>query len=439
MKIVLDITELAAGGDGVGHTPIDGERRAVFVPGAAVGDRMEVEIDPAKRPARGRVLSLLEASPTRVAPRCPHVDRCGGCDWMFLTSEEQARAHAAIVARVLPPSMKVDVRSHPVSTTFGYRWRARLHLDVGRSGKLAVGMFGRASREPVIVDACVVLHPTLEAARKKLDALVEGARGRGEASIALANDEGRSVLDLRWSGDLPAAVFARIEAATSGEDAWLSGARVFAGAVKTPAKIGDPTPWIRGADGGPLRLAPGGFSQASEEGNVTLVRHVAEAANAIGGAPPGSKGSDGAKTLELYAGAGNLTVLLARRLRVTSVETSREACDAARANLATRALEAKVVEGDAEATPIPDGTKLVVLDPPRTGARAVAERLAASKVPAVIYVSCDPPTLGRDLGILAQAGFEAKSVDTFEMFPQTSHVETVVVLERRRANRGRAP
>lgn len=429
MKITLEISELAPGGDGVGHTDIDGERRAVFVPAAAVGDRMEVEIDTTKRPARGRVLTLLEASPTRIEPRCPHVDRCGGCDWMFLTSAEQARAHAAIVARVLPPSMKVDVRSHTVSTTFGYRWRARLHLDVGRSGKLAVGMFGRASREPVIVDACVVLHPTLEIARKKLDALVEGARGRGEASIALANDEGLTVLDLRWSGDLPATVFARIEAATRGDGAWLSGARVFAGAVKIPAKIGDPTPWIRGADGGPLRLAPSGFSQASEEGNVKLVRHVAEAANAVA--------SEGAKTLELYAGAGNLTVLLAKRLRVTAVETSRDACEAARHNVATRGLEAKVVEGDAETTAIPEGTKLVVLDPPRTGARAVAERLAASKVPAVIYVSCDPPTLGRDLGILAQAGFEAKSVDTFEMFPQTSHVETVVVLQRQRANRGR--
>jgi tRNA/tmRNA/rRNA uracil-C5-methylase (TrmA/RlmC/RlmD family) len=116
------------------------------------------------------------------------------------------------------------------------------------------------------------------------------------------------------------------------------------------------------------------------------------------------------------------------------VESSRDACDAARANLAARGLTARVVEADAASYAWGATTRLVVLDPPRTGARAVAERLAASRVPHVVYVSCDPQTLGRDLAVLAP-GYRARSVATFEMFPQTSHVETVVALERARGGR----
>jgi 23S rRNA (uracil1939-C5)-methyltransferase len=234
-----------------------------------------------------------------------------------------------------------------------------------------------------------------------------------------------AVVDLRWRGesDLPREVFARLESAvTAGA---IAGARVWDGDVKVPATIGDPTPWIRGADGAPLRLSPGGFSQASEEGNTRLARRVAELASEL--SPPD------ANVLELFAGAGNLTVMLARDRRVTAVEAERDACAAARENLAARGLTARVVEADAAthaAAHLDRSVKLVVLDPPRTGARDVARALAGSRPPAVIYVSCDPPTLGRDLATLAEAGYTLSSVTAVEMFPQTSHVETIVALVR---------
>jgi 23S rRNA (uracil1939-C5)-methyltransferase len=116
------------------------------------------------------------------------------------------------------------------------------------------------------------------------------------------------------------------------------------------------------------------------------------------------------------------------------VEASRETCDAARSNLAARGLHARVTEGDAETYEWKRSTDLVVLDPPRTGARAVAERIAGSRVDQIVYVSCDGPTLGRDLAIL-EPGYALRSLATFEMFPQTSHVEIVVRLERRRPGR----
>jgi 23S rRNA (uracil1939-C5)-methyltransferase len=139
------------------------------------------------------------------------------------------------------------------------------------------------------------------------------------------------------------------------------------------------------------------------------------------------------KAVELYAGAGNLSVLLARKVGdLACVESSRDACEAARENLAARgAKNARVVEADAAGYAWAKAVRLVVLDPPRTGARAVAERLATSRVPRVVYVSCDAQTLGRDLAILEKA-YAPVSMATFEMFPQTSHAEAVVALERRR-------
>jgi len=149
------------------------------------------------------------------------------------------------------------------------------------------------------------------------------------------------------------------------------------------------------------------------------------------------------KVVELYAGSGNITVALAALdVDLVAVESVREACDAARRNLLHRNANARarVIEARAEDYALPAATDIVVLDPPRTGAREFATRCVRSGPKRIVYVSCDPATLGRDLAALESA-YEATSVATFEMFPQTSHVETVVVLDRVRGGRskGRAP
>jgi len=283
------------------------------------------------------------------------------------------------------------------------------------------------TRDPVEVESCAVLHPDLEALRARLSPLLEGAHGRGEARLALGpldRSPRPGVLELRWDGLLAGACYGRLERAVA--EGWLAGAQVFTGEARVPSKIGDPTPWIRGGDGLPLRLAPGGFGQASDEGNAILAARVAELAREVLG------GKEAPRALELYAGSGNFAVLIAPfTSSLVAVESSREACEAARANLASRALRenAKVVEADADAYAIPPRTHLVVLDPPRSGARDASARVGASSVKHVVYVSCDTQTLARDLEILAPH-FVPRSVDAFSLFPQTSHVETVVHLER---------
>jgi 23S rRNA (uracil1939-C5)-methyltransferase len=437
-EVEATIGELSPGGAGVAIVPLAGERRAVFLRGVAPGDHVLMSVDASSRPARGTLLRLLESGPERVSPACPKASICGGCDWMQVSLEGQRAAHESHVRAALPPKWRTtEIGFHPAPSPLAYRTRARVHVRAS-GGRAIVGMNEARSRDPVEVAQCAVLHPDLEAARARLGALLEGAHGRGEVQIARARPDKsprRAVLDLQWSGALPAAFFARLERATSATSTqaddeagrqWLAGARVSAGEARVPAKIGDPTPWIRGGDDLPLQLAPGGFGQASDEGNALLARRVAGVAREV------LAGKPDPRVLELYAGAGNFTVLVAPlATQLTAVESARDSCDAARANLAARgiAAKAKVVEADAASFAIPARTHLVLLDPPRTGARDVCARLAASSAKHVIYVSCDTQTLARDLALLAPA-FTLRAVEAFELFPQTSHVETMVHLER---------
>jgi 23S rRNA (uracil1939-C5)-methyltransferase len=417
LTIETTVASLAGGGEGVAHIDVAGERRAVFLPDTAPGDVVRAEVDASHRPARGRVLELVEPGPDRVTPACSWSARCGGCDWMHLSPQAQAKAHVDRLRAALPAAWRsLPIETHTATRRTEYRTRARIHVRA-RGARVEVGMHQARSHEPVTVDACLVLDPALDAARANLASLLQGCRGRGEAQVALG--EGRlPVLDLRWTGEMAAACFGRLEQAVLARE--LAGAQVTLGEATRPAVIGDPTPWMEGADGRPLRLAPGGFAQASEAMNARLARFVADRAAECA--------AD--KAVELYAGAGNLSVLLAPAVGdLALVESSRDACEAARANLAARELSARVVEANAETYAWSPATKLVVVDPPRTGARAVAERLADSRVKHAVYVSCDPLTLGRDLSLLG-GRYSPRAIAVFEMFPQTSHVEAVVSLER---------
>jgi 23S rRNA (uracil1939-C5)-methyltransferase len=140
--------------------------------------------------------------------------------------------------------------------------------------------------------------------------------------------------------------------------------------------------------------------------------------------------------VELFAGSGTLSVLLAAMTdSFVAVESDEDAVRCARENLAARGLSGKVTVTDADAYPIPPRAEVVVLDPPRAGAPGASRSIAASRVDRVVYVACDPTTLARDLGGLVRAGYALTHLETVELFPQTSHVETVARLVRRRGGR----
>lgn len=420
----LRVGELAAGGAAVARRAT-GE--TLFVHGAAPGEIVEVVVSDGK-PARGRLLRVIEASPHRVTPACPHVSRCGGCDWMHIDGAEQRRAHAAIVHAALAHVVRDDVPSvvaHEPFTALHYRTRARLALR-GDGTSVRVGYRAPASRELVPIERCLILAPALDSALTDLPAALAGARGDGEAAIALGAGDVPAV-ELTWRGTVPASTWAAVDALVR-EGRW-AGARVWMDGAAAPASFGDPRPRLSAADGEPLLVAAGGFSQTSSSGGSDVARAVERLVF--------DRASEAPHVVELFAGSGMLTVLLARRAAsLVAVERDPDAAACMRANLEARSLTAKVVVADADAYAVPKRADVVVLDPPRAGAAGATATLAGVRPRAIVYVACDPATLARDVAVLAGAGYRLEAVETFELFPQTSHVETVVRLARDRRSLG---
>ncbi len=428
----LAITGRVAGGAGLAR---DGER-VLLVSGAAPGDRVLARVEG----QQARVLRVLSPGPDRVSPPCPVVHACGGCDWMHLSIEAQRREHAIVVRRAIAHALGVDaerlpaLQVHPAARELGYRTRARLGVQAaGRGAQIGYRVAG--SRGLVAIAACPVLDPRLEAALVPLTKALAGSRGEGDAQIALGRVGGdpAPVIELTWRGELGPGFFRAIDESVSG-GSW-AGLRVTMEGAREPATFGDPRPILRGFDGADVVVDPGGFAQASDEGAAMIARRVGELAE------PADR-----RVVELFAGSGTLSIALAPGARsFVGVEASEPAVRAGRENLAARGLQGKMVVADAERYPLPKEIDVLVLDPPRTGAREASRAIARARPRRVLYVSCDPATLARDLAELcggpgAGAGgpaagggpFELEAIETFEMFPQTSHVETLVALRRAR-------
>ncbi len=416
------VESLATGGAGIVRLE-DG--KVVLVPGVVPGDEVEIAVEPPKKGDRARptarVLRVVTPGPDRVEPACADVAACGACDWMSLDAAAQGREHARIVHAELSHAVAGSVpepRVHPAPKPLGYRTRARLHFSVdGR--RIRLGYHAARSREIVEPSRCVVLEPGLFEAARGLVERLAGVRLEGEVSVAWGKRDGARapVVELRTNGDAPPVFWGAVdELVRRGE---LAGASVALAGAARPAVFGDPRPVQTGFDGLPIVLPAGGFAQPSDEGAALLTRRVAELAS-----------TEGADVHELFAGAGTLTIGLARGARLTSIEVDEAAVACARENLAVRELAGKLSVGDAETAPIPKRASVVVLDPPRTGAPGATRAIAKARPKRVVYVSCDPATLARDARGLATAGYVITALEIFELFPQTSHVETVAVFER---------
>jgi 23S rRNA (uracil1939-C5)-methyltransferase len=429
---ILVIETIAAGGAGVGSLE-DGLR--VFIPGTAPGDRVLAAVHRESRPARGQLLQVLESGPDRRPPPCPHVERCGGCDLMHLGEAAQEKAHAELVRfaveRALgssPPTIRVHSAPQPLA----YRTRARLFVKTERH-RVRIGYRASASHQIADVDSCVVLDASIAGSLEDLPRVFARSKGEGDVQIA-RGAAGRLCIDAVWHGELPPTVWAAIDQRIQ-SGAW-AGARVRMEGATKPATFGDPRPVLEGADGLPLVIAAGSFAQPSDEGANHLAKRVLALSHKDPEAVPEATVASLGTVVELFSGSGTFSVLLARSASAFfSVESHEEAAQAARQNLAARGLSGKVTVTDADAYAIASNAELVVLDPPRSGAAGAAAAIASSRASRVVYVACDPATLARDLAILARGGFALTHLETVELFPQTSHVETIARLVRSRARR----
>jgi 23S rRNA (uracil1939-C5)-methyltransferase len=391
--VELDITALAAGGDGVGR---DAGGRVTFVPRTAPGDRVRARIvHETSSFARAELAGVIAPSPARVPAPCPHFDEgCGGCAWQHVARAEQLAAKQAIVAGAL---RKLDgLALHPIedpAPPLGWRRRARFHAAGGR-----VGLFALGTRRVLPIAACPQLEPALDAARAAV-----AAAGPPDGELALL-------------GPGPGGACAvGVEAAWAGA-ARLVGRAGIRGVIAGGAAHGEP---ILELEPG-LFAGPWDFAQASAAGNAALVARVLAAA---GPPPPGPR-----RLLELHAGGGNLTRALAAAgwdVLASDVFPPPQALTPPPGPAPWPFERGAAADVLARAAGPFDA---IVLDPPRTGAREATDGILRHAPAVIVYVSCDAATLARDAARLVAGGYRATDAWPIDLMPQTAHVEVVLRL-----------
>ncbi len=422
----LRISDVAAGGDGVGRLD-DG--RVAFVPRTAPGDLVDVTIERDRgRWVRARAVRLLEPGPDRRTPPCPLYDRCGGCQLQHLDYRAQLEAKAGVVRDALERIGGFDVDAPAVEAApaeFGYRNRLTFTLRRLRGGRVVAG-FHALDRPTRVVDVptCLLPEPSITRGWTELrEAWGPGARrlpDGGELRLALRAAENGAVLlaieggETGWTG-----AGELLQAAPTLRSAWH---RPSSTDAAWHLAAGEPDLADRWFDER-VPLGPRAFVQVNRRASEALHRSVLDEAH------EGTGGSANRRAVDAYAGLAAYGRRLARSgVRVTAIESDPEAVRAARLE-APEGLE--VVEGRVEdhlEAALP--ADLVLLNPPRTGLDPrVPEVLRATPPARIVYVSCDPATLARDLARLGK-GWRLRRVIAFDLFPQTAHVETVVALDR---------
>ncbi len=406
---VVDIAGIAAGGDGVARLD---SGLTVFVPRTAPGDRVEIQITQQKRRfARARVRRLQERATERVPPRCPHYERdgCGGCQLQHVSVAAQVDVKRRIVGDAVRRIGHRDVPD-PAGVAAPAPWRYRTRMTLAaRGGRIG---YHRHDRPGEVFD----LHDCL-ITRERVTALWQSVSVHRErlprrlAALGFREDR----LD-------------RLHVVVCGRDAQPWDASALAAAVGDPAVCY----WWQ-PPGGAARVVAGprngfpatGFEQAHPEFAERIRRIAVEALGPVAGRP----------VWDLYGGVGDAADLLASRgAEAWTVDADRRAIawavtqDRRRAAPRVHRIAGRV-ERVLPELPVPDA---VVVNPPRAGlARDVATWLDrwGGERPGhrVVYVSCDPATLARDLARMPQLGL--RELTAFDLFPQTSHVETLAVLE----------
>jgi 23S rRNA (uracil1939-C5)-methyltransferase len=401
----LDIEKLVAGGDGMAHDP---SGRVIFVPQTAPGDRIRARVTRDHRSyARAELTELERPGPDRVEPGCPAfaARTCGGCQWLHVSTAAQAEAKQAVVKNALRNAIQngltLSALERP-APDFGWRRRARFAWFRPRGQRAAVIGFFVPNRNRITdIEACLQLSPGLQRALTQMRAvLAHHLGGQGELLALEGQDELVHVV-IKGSAhpDAPAAL-----AAAAGICGVSMGKR---------------------RRGRPAEIEPGVFAtadqfeQASSAGNQRLRDVVAEL----------MQPRQGARVLELYAGNGNLTRAFANEARET-VAVDRKTGAPDLPNVTWRSGDADVVTNELVAHS--ERFDWVVLDPPRTGAYEVIPALLLLAPEHILYVSCDPATLARDVDLLHAGGYRAEHAVPLDLMPQTAHIEVVVRLRRAR-------
>jgi 23S rRNA (uracil1939-C5)-methyltransferase len=447
-EIELDVDRVAMEGRAVGRL----EDLVVFVEKALPGERVRARVGRVKRTfAHARTIDVLRASPTRVAGRCVHLDLCGGCSWQELDYEAQLDAKTELVREALTRLggfTDVEVpRALASPNRFYYRNKMEFSFFVGRDGEIVLGLHVPGTFDQVFdLEACHLMSETSNEIVRRVRELatrsgkpayhvrrhvgfwrylvVREGKNTGQTMVNLVTHEGpipnQEDLVRSLVGEFPA-ITSLVRNVNTRRATIAVGEReeLLHGAPEIEERLGDLT----------FRIASNSFFQTNTAQAEKLFELAVDWCGLQGGE----------EVLDLYAGTGAISLFLARRARrVTGIELVPESVAMAEKNAQlngidnVRFLTGEVRDFFKKRSGEAAAAQVVLADPPRAGMHTdIVEALRLLQPPRIVYVSCNPATLARDLQLLARdAHYSLRRVQPVDMFPHTSHIECVALLER---------
>lgn len=384
-----------------GHCVARLDGQVVFVRHALPGELVRIRVTESnKRFARADAVEVLQAAPERVEPPCALAGICGGCDFQHVSIDGQLALLTDVVREQLDRLAGIAWQGtvEAIEPTLG--WRTRMTWAVTPDGR--PGLRRHRSHDVVAVESCPIAHPDLP------DPTIQHWDADSVETIISSTGERLLVTDASIGDELEAVVDGVVA-----RDGTVRGGRSHL------------TERVLDHD---FRVTGSGFWQVHPHAARTLVEAVMDGADA----------RPGETALDLYAGVGLFTAFLADAVgdegQVISVEADPGGHRDARRNLHERAsvhLIRDTTERALQADTMPDTVDLVVLDPPRVGAKNAVQAIADLRPRRIVYVACDPAALARDLATFGERGYDLDSVRAFALFPMTHHVECVAVLNRR--------
>ncbi len=444
--VEVKIKKLGINGEGVAYL----NRKVVFIPGTLPNETVLTKITKIeKNYTEGQLIHIKKASKHRIKPQCPVYEQCGGCTLQHMDYKEQLRGKYELVKEAIEKYARItDVDIRPtigMKNPWGYRNKAQLPVHE-RKGQVVTGLYEMGTHQIVDISACPIQHPKvneiIQAAKKVIKQLnipIYDERKRqgiikhlvarvgfeteeSQLTIITARDElpyqKELILELRYKLPYLKSIIQNINP--------LKTSIVFGNKTKVlwgEEKINERLKEIS------FTLSPRAFFQLNPEQTVKLYTEVEKAAALTGKEV----------VVDAYCGVGTIGLWLAKKAKaVYGMDIIPEAIKDAKENAKAGGYDnVEYLVGKAEELLpkwVKEGFKLDVLivDPPRTGLdQKLLDTIIKVKPKKFIYVSCNPSTLGKDLAVLVKGGYKVEYVQPVDMFPQTAHVETVVLIERK--------
>ncbi|MCT8342162.1 23S rRNA (uracil(1939)-C(5))-methyltransferase RlmD [Photorhabdus kleinii] len=422
--ITVTADNLDAQGQGVARH----QGKTIFVTGLLPGEQAQVQLTEEKRQfAKAKLVKRLSDSPYRVNPRCPHFGVCGGCQQQHVASDLQRESKASVLEHLIRRETGVTVSAKPVilGPEYGYRRRARLglHYQV-KQRRLVMGFRQNQSNELIAIKECPVLRPELEQLLQPLAQCLSNLKAvkrLGHVELVLADNGPLMILrhldPLKWEDKEKLCTFS----VQHNVAVYLAADETSLESLNEP-----PEPWYQ-VGGLKLVFSPRDFIQVNDQVNQQMVAQAIEWLDL----------QPNDNVLDLFCGMGNFTLPIGQIVQsVVGVEgvatlVANGQYNARLNNLDNISFCHENLEADIRHQPWAKlGFNKVLLDPARAGATIVMSHIVKLAPEKVVYVSCNPTTLARDSKILLEAGYHIISVRMLDMFPHTSHLESMVLFSR---------